>query len=70
MAIEVAKTINDTRENKRTLLQIVSVCVCERERVRSLRNKGKFLLLKIIKHIVTEKHEENFYSHLNIRGET
>ena len=78
MAIEVAKNINDTREKKRTLLQIVSVCVCvcerererERERVRSLRNKGKFLHLKIIKHIVTEKHNENFYSHLNIRGET
>ena len=31
MAIEVAKNINDTRENKRTLLQIVSVGVCERE---------------------------------------
>ena len=68
MAIEVAKNINDIREKKRTLLQIVRER--ERERVRSLRNKGKFLHLKIIKHIVTEKHKENFYSHLNIRGET
>ena len=34
MAIEVAKNINDTREKKRTLLQIVSVCERERERER------------------------------------